>query len=105
MKSELCVASRNIPRPVFIPGKPVVCLGMLNGWFSTSTIVDEVEKFYYTHTALPSDVALEMQDFAIHYTTGPYIQFRKALTAHTGLTDRQHFQVIFETVENMGFFQ
>ncbi len=99
MKSELCVASRNMPGPAFIPGKPAVCLGMLDGCF-------RLDKFYYALTALPSDVALEMQDFAIQPpSTEPYTQFRKALTAHTGLTDQQHFQVIFETVENRGFFQ
>ncbi len=65
MKSELCVASRNMPGPAFIPGKPAVCLGMLDGWFRLSNTVDELDKFYYAFTALPSDVALEMQDFAI----------------------------------------
>ncbi len=69
MKSELCVAGRKMSGSAFIPGKPAVRLGMLDEWFRLSNIVDELDKFYYALEALPSDVALEMRDFAIHYTT------------------------------------
>ncbi len=64
MKSELCVAGRKMPGPAIIPGKRAVCLGMLDGWFRLSNVVNELDKFYYALTALPSDVALEMQDYS-----------------------------------------
>ncbi len=97
-KPEPCAASRNIPRPAFILGQPAFWLGILDGWFRLSNIVDELDKFYYALTALPSDVALETQDFAIQPPTEePYTQFRKALTVRTGLTDRQHLKQLFKT--------
>ncbi len=37
---------------------------MLDGRFRLSNKVNELDKFYYALTALPSVVALEMQDFA-----------------------------------------
>ncbi len=97
IKPELCVAIRNIPRPAYIHGQPSVWPCMLGGWFRLSNIVDELGKFYYALTALPSDVAPEMHDFAIQPPTEePYTQYRKALTARTGLTNRQHIKQLFK---------
>ncbi len=50
-----------MPGPAFIPGKPAVCLGMLDGWFRLSNMVNELDKFYYALTALPSDVVVVVE--------------------------------------------